>query len=369
VAGITDRESQRCHVPVRIIFRGLVLFKVEEEKDHPGKGRILAKLIDAPHSSGGTPGGEHEMHGVPATPSMSAASGALHPEFHRHESEIHIFSRIATPTGEEDRVELEMLNRGETVEITPLPDDNEDYVARAESYDDFCPRLSDIIDGATDGRTFGRPSDTRRMESFVRNTVVMNRGTIRVREIVSWDGGAFPLPNDASSGVAIEVPAKVKFLASLVRGHMASECMIDIPNATGVKIGGTLVKPPKGDRHAGRNGSLRIPPKTVEILVTNFPPQRGKAVPWSTHFGWFFEAAGYTPGDLQGDEFTRFKELFKDYDPLALADDLRLIDDGRRGFPFPYIESLSSKIELTPVRVAQEQHDPWNRPLCPQGDE
>jgi hypothetical protein len=208
------------------------------------------------------------------------------------------------------------------------------------------------------------------MQTFVPTSVTANRGTIRVREIVTWDAGAFPLPFDGSAGVAIQVPAEVKFVGSNVHGHMASECVIDVESANRVMIGGTLVTLRKGERHGGNRGdhSLRVPPRTVEILITNFPPQRAKALPWSAHFRWLFEAAGYRPVVLSNDDLKPFIDRAGEYDPDALKADMPLLVGSAGSFPFPFIEMVAPDFKLNPVNHVHVGNDPWNRPVCPQGD-
>jgi hypothetical protein len=358
-------------VPVRIIFRGLVLFKVTEGDN----GSIVAKLVDA-GGAVAAPGGGHDMAGMSHPTQSGGGGGGQHSPLHRHESEIQIYSRT---TAGDDYSEYGKLARGTTkpgnIDITfpgivPRP------VKRADSYKDYCPKLSAVMHDLSDTH-YGSPhrhDDRDVMDSFVPNTITVHGGTIRTRALVTWDAGAFPLPQEGSVGVETEVPAEVKFVGSKARGFMASECIIDVPNAEQADVDGRVAGLPKKVRDGNGQGkhSLRVPPNTVEILVTNFPPQREKALPWSAHFRWMFEAAGYLPIRLDEDEFAGFAAFAGHYDPGALREDATLLRDANgNGFPIPYLDKLNRLTPVNPAHVGPGHvgNDPWNRPLCPQGDE
>lgn len=363
-------------MPVRIIFRGLVLFKVTEGVN----GRIVAKLVDV---GAGTPppSGTHSMSGMShASQPGDGGAGGGHSPLHRHESDLQVYSRKADGTDLHEIGRLTRQANGQgNIDIT-FPDLTSPSVKRSQSYDEYCPRLSAIMNGRTDvpfPSEAPRHSDTSRMNAFAPNTITVHGGTIRVREVVTWDGGAFPLPSGRSAGVQIEAPAEVKFVGSSVHGFMASECIIDVPNADNVHIDGRIANLPRTTRKGDGEGegmgkpSLSLPPRTVECLVTNFPPQRPKALFWSGHFSGLLEAAGYLPISLPSDEFNEFAALATEYDRDAFVEDEPLLN---RGFPFPYIEKVGRDIRLAavnpvPVPPSHVGDDPWNRPLCPQGDE
>ena len=335
-------------MPVRIIFRGLVLFRIEKGGEE--SGRIVANLIDGPESAHAGMGG------------MSA--------LHRHNAEVQIYTggdlggRFHRAN---DPLEYVALNRGENIYLT-IPASGQ-YVTRDQTYKDYCPILSGIANGAA--VPLERHNDADRMSRFVRNTVTVNRGTIRVRDVVAWDGGA---PGAPSGPVRIDVPAEVQFLGSNVRGHMASECVIDVTDSKDVDIDSTKDNPRSGRRSGSPRNSLRVPPDTVEILITNFTPQRPKALFWSLHYGWMFEAAGFSPTTLPADKLEAFKDTARQYDPGALREDVDIFlgADGKTGFPFPYLDPSTALVGLTkltyPAGVLVGA-DPWNRPLCPMGDD
>ena len=360
-------------MPVRIIFRGLVLFNVTEGIN----GRIVAKLVDVGGSTS-PPAGTHTMSGMPHGSGTSGGGGSEHSPLHRHAADLQIYSRQRDGSDSHEIGRLmRQENRQGNIDIT-FPDLESPSVQRSQSYDDYCPRLSAIMNGRTDVPSTEAPrhSDADRMNAFVPNTITVHGGTIRVREVVSWDGGAFPLPSGRSAGVEIQAPAEVKFVGSSVRGFMASECVIDIPTDN-VHIDGRIANLPdstrKGDGEGPGKGkpSLFIPQRTVECLVTNFPPQRTMALPWSGHFAALPQAAGYLPITLPPGEFSEFTAFAEEYDRDAFAEDEALL---KSGFPFPYIDRVRRDIKLAAVNPAsatpaQIANDPWNRPLCPQGDE
>ncbi len=67
---------------------------------------------------------------------------------------------------------------------------------------------------------------------------------------------AYPLASSPNNGSRFTSPAEVSFLTSTVRGHMASECVVEVDSV---------------DISNGQKGL----PKRVdegEILITNLPP-------------------------------------------------------------------------------------------------
>ena len=294
---------------------------------------------------------------------------------HRHFPEIQVY------TSKKRDFDLLELNPGKRINIA-VADDNRDFVAIHPSYTDHCPRLAKILADADDGE-FRKQRWHDIDEDYVRARITVNRGTIRVKEVVSWDAGAFPLGEDPAGGFRSATPAVVSFLGSAIQGHMASECVIDIPSASRVEIRDD--SKPKPTSHVGvRPGNPRVAGGDVEVLVTNFPSQQERALPWSVHFLWLFRAGGYTPLPIPG-ELKDFERLAREYLARAIRNDdpdakeraiqevidheFKMLGADRVGFPIPYLDPSEALTRLEPIGVrAPLLADPWYLPLCPQGD-
>ena len=339
-------------MPVRIIFRGLILLKVEEGK------LITARLIDAPKA----------IH----------ASMQHHPNSPSHEHTGQIQSFTGQPDGGPKPLDLDdqirPLDRdGQIRTLDPdeqihLEIPGEPDVAKAESYDKYCPSLPKIANAAGLKRVGGPNLE------YVKQTVTVNRGIIRARDVVSWDAGG----GEQREPDGINLPAAVTFFGTTVTGYAASECVIDVENADSVlvhhfKKGSTepyLIE----TKVAQKISNLDVPPGTVEILITNFTHQR-QALPWSLHYRWMFEAAGYLAKPLGS--LDELREIARRIGEKA-QEDLKLdiaafVADGET-LPFPYFDPATA----LPCRggvnsgsagvAAAKAADPWDRPLCPLGD-
>jgi hypothetical protein len=355
-------------MPVRIIFRGLILFRIEDEGSR--KGKIIADLVDdraAIAAMRRAARASTKKSSTHAGHRPRAVANVTPTHVHGHFPELQVYT---TKKRGIDRLELDP---GRDIDIS-VNEPNSDYVLRHDSYKEHCPKLSHILANAT--RSAFHDQDWQNgNRSFVRTRVTVHRGTIRVKDVVSWDAGAAPL-EQPSSGLRTETPALVSFLGSTATGHMASECVIDIEHATEVTIRDN--SKPKPTKHLSKKeANTRVPEKTVEILVTNFPAQQERALPWSLHFLWLFRAGGYNPQPIE-DELQQFKSRAREYLTLAIRNDdeaakeeeiqrviaseLAMVANGT-GFPIPYLKPATALTRLEPI-VA----DPWYLPLCPQGD-
>jgi hypothetical protein len=143
---------------------------------------------------------------------------------------------------------------------------------------------------------------------------------------------------------------------------MASECLVDIEGVTNLAI--REGRSSTGLRQLGQP-DVNASEDMVEIIFTNYPNRSLRAVPWGMDFRWLYDAAGFTPADLSGREFTRFEQFARAYDNNAFQYDFdHLLDDGNGrplGHPFPYVVSYSTLKPLSPLT------DLWDRPLCVQG--
>lgn len=308
-------------MPVRIHFRGLVLFRFP--KQGPDAGKLVAELISEPDSK--TPGPHH------------------------HQTEIQLL------TGERATVPRR-LGRGDRIDIT-IPGKGE--VERSASFVAHVPRLSEIATKSTDP-SLQKGRNASGNPGYVRNTITINRGVIRVKNLAMWDEGGFPI--GGKPGERPVEPAEVKFLGSTVQGHMASECVLEVSDADEISVSGGSDKEIGGRHRSARAPNPYTSSDTVELLVSNFEFQRRRPVPWAMDFQWLFLAAGYSAATLPADEFARFRQFASTYDGALFDEDLAtLLPDQTRGLPFPYIVGAPRM----PLKALAEID---NRPLCVPGD-
>ena len=349
---------------VRIFFRGLVLFSIPETGDDEGK--IVAKLITRPapgpsgggSSVGGTPasggpsaGGMHAGHTGPAQIGGSPARGP-----HDHTAEIQIVN------GAEIKEMISSPLRDRRTEITVLG--GEPRTRRSQSFRNHVPKLSTLASRA--GLTRGDPDN-----SYVSHTITIDRGVLRVKDVVTWDEGGYPLPTHvagqpdwvrAGFGELPTTPAMLKFAGCEMQGHMANECVVEIPDATAVDV-----STGPGEHHrykALHQLNQRTALDTVDIRYTNYPIQRAKPVPWGLDFQWLMIAAGYGTVDMAAEpNFREFLDFATQYDAGLLREDLEALLPAPRGRPFPYIVPTEPLITLKPLTALD------SRPVCVPGDE
>ena len=311
-------------MPVRIIFRGLMLFQIPETG--PNANKLVAYLINDAAFEGASPG---------------------HP--HDHDAEIQIL------TGAENGNALlpKVLKREATLNIV-APRGRKGVRAR-RSFSDHLPDLGTIFANATQAvRDAGRGAPNR---GLVQNVVTVDGGIVRVKDVVGWDEGGFPLAGDPDGvllGERATAPAPVRFAGSRVRGHIASEVVVEI-DATGVKLecdhDNRFNIPATGSE---KPYDPHLPARTVEILITNFERPGDKPTPWGLDFQWLFQAAGYNAADLSGDEFDAWVSAGTAYDERLFKRERTMFlagDPGKEtiGRPFPFIDGSSSLTPLNPL--------------------
>jgi hypothetical protein len=310
-------------VPVRIIFRGLMLFQIPESGANAGK--LVAYLINDAEFGASPKGRAHD-----------------------HNAEIQIL------TGAERGAKLvpRILKREATLDIVIRGPKG---VSAGPSFDHHVPDLDAVIASATQAiKDAGRDAPNR---DLIQNVVTVDRGIVRARDVVEWDQGGYPLSgNPAEVGELATSPAVAKFMGSSVRGHMASDVIVEIDDAQGVQF-----KSGHDRRFNVRKRGVtaptdpHMPARTVEILITNYERPGDKPTPWGLDFQWLFEAAGYNDADLAGPEFTTFVDAGRAYDPDLFDTERALFlggEEGTTGRPFPYLESADS---LTPLQPLQSQ--------------
>jgi hypothetical protein len=233
--------------------------------------------------------------------------------------------------------------------------------------------------------------------SLVGHKVTVNRGSIRVRDVGDWDAGALEIPpggwrspdglyRQFRSPGGVYQPAKVRFLGAPVYGYVATECVIDVEHSETATILDTSHF--KGDYQGRPNASLRVPEKTVEILITNYASQQRVPLPWTLHYGWMFQTAGYEPKSLKGVELDQLEAFAQQYDKAAWDDEapMFLKGDKKEWYPFPYrfigpdaptwlvpLGELDYTAPFDQQGNAQETRDrvgadPWDPVRCPMGD-
>jgi hypothetical protein len=332
-------------VPVRIIFRGLILFHL------PKTGPFVACLINKPELTGGFENASklHRGHG---------------PHEHDHSGEIQILSDEDAPGHDPKPVLLRAPVNGVRQDVDIIvPGDSQKPVSTAPSFDNHVPELETIIAKATDAiRRAGRDDPGNR--KLIQNVVTVDRGVAHVRNVVNWDEDGHPLsgPRAARRGRP-GAPVLLKFMGSTVRGHIASEVIVEIDDATSIELrsSGTTSRALNGSRKGPVRPNHRVPLDTVEVLVTNYEFRRNGPVAWGLDYQWLFETVGYRPAELAGDEFTRWTTFARNYDSQSFDSETDLLLGGRshtEGLPFPYIESVDSLSPLSPLS------DDDNPPVC-----
>jgi hypothetical protein len=201
-------------------------------------------------------------------------------------------------------------------------------------------------------------------DDYLRATVVVDCGKIRVHDVVTWDNG-FPLPG-ANRGDTPATPAEVKFCGTDAAGHAANECVLE---ADGDVV--EISSPHDPLLHGSRWQSTRQrnqvgQENTTDILIDNFEYQRAKPVPWGLDFQWLFARLGWGLADL-GAEVDTFKIGARGYDKDLFAQDESSMLQGREGRPFPYIVSNSALLGLkvlTDLKTGKPLTATKSRPLC-----
>jgi hypothetical protein len=367
-------------VPVRIIFRGLILFDLPETGKN--KGKLVAELINKPEIPRRP---AEEGHDTPPKDKAREHKAPHGPHEHKHGGRI----QIATDHGTNVLKPLDLDDKENLAISIPAAVDDRP-VRTAPSFFDHVPRLPEVMANASIATV--RAAADKALEpngDLVRNTITVDSGILRVRNVVMWDHGAFPLsgnrgphpakPDERGVRAASHVP--LKFVGSHWQGHMASEFVVDVWNANSVELKSTKSEKPTKAK-AKSKVNHRVPYNTVEILITNYEVQEHTAVPWGLDFQWLFEAAGYAPADLAGD-FGAFQAMGRTFDRDVFDNDRRLLlepvadendlDDYTFGRPFPYValgagmETLN-KLErgnAPPVpKPPLTSNDEEDRPIC-----
>jgi len=350
---------------VRIYFRGLILFRFPTKgKDN---GKLVAELITA----------------LPP-PSREVAGGARAKALQQkdqHDAEIQVVTgadaerdsarrkprskRKGANSPSRDRTRIDHAEMVKALPPTPLFSDArveisvpgcEGRVRRAPSFWHHVPSIGRMADMMALQPTV--PEE----QKYVRNTVVINGGKVRVKDVVIWDTG-FPLEKNVRD--APSAPAVIKFMGVDYLGHAANECVVEFENAKK----GVIIESKQmdfGEAYVSLTGRSQLAPeKTVEVMFRNYEYQRDKPVPWGMDFQLMFKRLGYAPlgsKDLDREEMRNFEDAARKarFGTLLNEDKATLWDEGK-WWPFPYIVSNASLTSLSPLTGTK------SRPLCVSG--
>jgi hypothetical protein len=349
---------------------------VDQDEKNPAKGTITARLIDGSASLDRAVAASIARYKDRKKPHEDFDHCMLmHQGHHKHQGAIQVFD------GTNDEAGPRALVDGENIDIS-IDDQNENYVSTEPSYDKFMPKLRKIAANAN----LTEPGEIN--SDFVGHTVRINRGVVRVRDVGDWDAGSTMIPakyRNEEDHEAVFQPAKVRFLNAKVFGYVATECVIDVEDATSVTIG---APGRAGHTYSGQPmASRRAAEDTVEILITNYAPQQSIALPWTLHYRWMFEAAGFNdPMSMAGEELDQLKAFGTDYDSESwICESEIFLAPDEMGYPFPYrIPSmwrvplgdlsyndefnLPVELKLKTDKPAIVLSDPGDPVRCPMGD-
>jgi len=323
-------------VPVRIIFRGLMLFQIPDSG--PNENKLVAYPINKPTLPGVSKPNEHA---------------------HFHQTEVQIL------TGAEKGTDLltKVLKPRATLDIiVPGPKG----VLPRRSFGDHIPDLAMVIENATPAIRRAPKSDPD--TTLIQNVITVDGGIVRAKNLTMWDQGGYPLDGDRKAiGVQADSLAVLRFVGSTVGGHVATDVVVEIEDGESVELKCDHDDRFRGTRKASASPSdPHMPPGTVEILVSNYEPPTEKPIPWGLDFQWLFEAAGYAAANLEsGDSgFEQWVDAAKAYDERLFAEDWKMFfdgPDGPMGRPFPYIQNADALSQLTRL---QPLNRPFSIPTC-----
>jgi hypothetical protein len=335
----------------------LILFRFPRDGDDAGK--LVAELISEPPGRkrpAGVPKGQdhHEAE-------IQVATGGPELVLGRGQNQMRSLAKVEAPrTHALAPFPLPARRKNAAhaprVEIT-IPGRKPVGVRRSRSFYEHVPRIAQLADMTTPPLALGQEDD-----SYVRTTVVVNRGTLRVTDVVTWDTsyqlGATALHTPSG-------PAVVKFMGINFGGHAATECVLEVHDTDAVEIHWPEREDFARSFQSTRARNQLAPERTTEVMVRNYEYQRTSPVPWGLDFQWLFARLGYDTVDL-GDELRTFRRMAQGNQTLQplLRSDLTSHIRGVKGWPFPYIVSHASLTPLFPLLPHSPLTAIKNRPLC-----
>jgi hypothetical protein len=382
---------------VRIIFRGLILFRFEKPSDPQVaddcdccRGTATAWLISDPQhemASSTTMDGATSTSATTDPMGHSAGGGGMDMDSGERALNVHV-PRIAVygrrfdpPTSRFAPLRLTnlKLDKGGETTFRLVSPGTPNEVTTTRGFDRYVPHLGVLAQGPR------RALQPR----FVVHKIILPHGRLRARDLLCWDDD----PNR---------PAEVAFMGTSYRGFVANEAVLEIGDDNGdydapdrskyLSIESSTPELPKQlwSLTSGEKYVDETDPNTAEILITNFAPQRRKGVFWSLHYQALFNAAGYTAGPsyMQSDVFKSFEAAARKFDEHEWESDKKMGVEqpfpyvfAASGLPFPPLEQKGAATmarelrDISPRRASDglpeplAVSDPWARPICPVGQD
>ena len=222
-------------------------------------------------------------------------------------------------------------------------------VTALESFLDYVPCLSELHWDKSAGT----------VEDFITSRVVIPHGTIRARDFITWDWHG-------------NTPSEVAYMDTNFRGFGTNEVVVDIAgddldindyekdNDKYLSVTGDGLNEKLWPRTKGAATDEDMDPNTVEIVFTNLPARRRRALPWGIHFETLLDAAGYprrldAAGNqtyLNRTQYDAFVAAAMNYDPYEWQSDFNAMGIGQ---PFPFFinpgETRLDKIRDNPPQM------------------
>jgi hypothetical protein len=305
------------------------------------QGKLVAYLINKPELTGGL-----------AVSSKPQQGHGRHE--HDHSAEIQILS--GEGEGHDPRPVLLEPNLNVDLVVTT----GNKGVTTAPSFDRHVPDCETIMAngiGAIKNVVRGTPNT-----KLIQNVVTVDAGVAHVKRVINWDEEGYPLSgNRADRGERPGAPALLKFMGSSIRGHMASEVVVEVDAQEVTLKSKSKDKRLNGKKKGSNSPNHRAPIGSVEVLVSNYEFRRDGPVAWGLDYQWLFETVGYPAADLSGPEFDAWSIFARSYDRESYESERALLLGGTNhteGRPFPYIPSVDSVTLLRPLS------DDDNPPVC-----
>jgi len=282
----------------RIIFRGLTLFRFDppEGTEAAGQPRTLTALLVSDPGHAGMPLHTHTPYLGLIGRDRGVANGP---------------GRIETKRRIPAELRIELLGHG----IDP-------GVQIAESFLNYVPRLGDLH--------WSQPAGYQ--DGFITTRITIPHGTIRARDFITWDAHG-------------NTPTRVAYMDTNLQGFGANEVVVDIGDDSDtdhhddnkfLAITGQGINERLWPKAKGAAFDEDIDPNVVELVITNLPARRRRAVFWGIHFETLFDAAGYPRRSVYQNavQYNNFATAAAEYDAYEWQSDLTAMGIGQ---PFPYL--------------------------------
>lgn len=388
------------------------LFTTDDNGGRPqrlrNRGALEAWLVSDPRHAAGTsmtgttsPTGATGMS-MPAAAGTPGTAAMMGPNaLHVHTPRMSIYAGVRKTNDDGEKfIQTNLPLTGTTRFELKGHESVTEGVLTTPAFDDYVPNLRTLWPGHT--------PEQKADPLYVVAKIIVPHGVLRPRDLVSWDYEG-------------NQPSTVAFMGTGYQGCVANEAVLEVGDdetdediyderkylsiTSDVDLPSQLWPLTKDSKYVDETD-----PNTLEILITNFTPQRRRGVFWSLHYESLFGALGYTRDPQSYDDtpqYANFLRAATDFDPVEWNLDLKAMDIG---YPFPFIKSdgtrmrgLKDKKELAkdgnkvtddvqepgtnprsrrkkplgapggtrPVRIPGKitANDPWSRPICPIGQD